>query len=478
MRRRFDRAPYGFFRVTCDTRLAFHGISFAGQAGKRDSPPPKKFIVTKRKVHKLTGWKILGIVVLSLLMVAILVAGFGIAFLKRAVVDYRWQHDFSTRDPSFFASAHALADPLPLEGNAIQLFHNGDEIFPAMLEAIHGAHSSINFEAFLFSSDQVGAQFRDALCERARAGVRVRVLLDGIGSGKNFSDADENAFKAAGCNFAYYHPTHSWRVDKLNRRTHRRILIVDGKVGFTGSVGFANSWAGNADASNHWRDTHMKLEGPIVAKLQGAFQQHWVRGTGETISGASDFPPLAPAGKLSAQLIASHSFSVSPISLVQAVAFASADKSIYITNSYCTPSHNQVKLLVEAAKRGVDVRILIPGKHNDQPATKAAGRPAYGELLAGGVKIYEYAPTMIHAKSVVVDGLFCVIGSSNFDSRSAQINEELDITVYDQGFCSEMDAIFMKDLAKADPYTLEQFKQRPLLEHVSEWAVAPLAPLF
>lgn len=434
--------------------------------------------MTKSKVHKLSGWRILGIVVVSVLVVLILVAGFGIAFLKRAVVDYRWEHDLSTRDPSFFGSAHALADPLPLEGNAIQLLQNGDEIFPALLQAIHGAQSSVNFEAFLFYSDQVGAQFRDALCERARAGVRVRVLLDGIGSGKNFSDADEKTFKSAGCTFAYYHPTHSWRVDKLNRRTHRRILIVDGKTGFTGSVGFADSWAGNADAPNHWRDIQMKLEGPIVAKLQGAFQQHWIRATGETISGAAEFPPLSPAGKLPAQLIASHSFSVSPLSLVQAVAFASAEKSIYITNSYCTPSHNQVRLLVEAVKRGVDVRILMPGKHDDQPATKAAGRPAYGELLAGGVKIYNYTPTMIHTKSMVIDGLFSVLGSSNFDSRSAQINEELDITVYDRGFGAEMDDIFMKDLERSTPYTIEQFKNRPLSEHVSEWAVSPLAPLF
>lgn len=163
--------------------------------------------MTKRKVHKLTGWKILGVVVVSLLVVAFLVVGFGIAFLKRAVVDYRWQHDFSTSDASFFASAQA--DPLPLERNAIQLLHNGDEIFSPMLEAIRGARSSISFEAFLFYSDHVGAQFRDALCERARAGVRVRVLLDGIGSGKNFSDADEKTFKSAGCAFAYYHPTHS-----------------------------------------------------------------------------------------------------------------------------------------------------------------------------------------------------------------------------------------------------------------------------
>lgn len=414
---------------------------------------------------------------LSLVVGLVAMAAFGIVFLKRAVVDYRSEHDFSTRDPAFFASAHALADPLPLEGNSVKLLHNGDEIFPAMLAAIREAKASINFEAFLFHSDAIGAQFRDALSERARAGVRVRVLLDGVGSSSQFSEADEQAFRDAGCRFAYYHHAHSWRVDKLNRRTHRRVLVIDGKVGFTGGVGFAKQWWGNADSPDHWREVHARLEGPIVAKLQGAFQQHWVRETGETISGAAEFPPLAPAGKLKTQLIASHSFSVSPISLVQAVAFASAEKTIFITNAYCAPSHNQVELLTAAAKRGVDVRLLVPGQHNDQPMTKSAGRGAYGDLLKGGVKIFEYEPTMIHTKTMVVDGVLSMIGSSNFDSRSAQINEELDITIYDEGFGTEMNEVFERDLRSSKPYRLEDFQKRSVGERFSEWLVAPLAPL-
>jgi cardiolipin synthase len=427
--------------------------------------------------RKVPLWRVVWIAALILVIVLVAMAAFGIVFLKRAVVDYRSEHDFSTRDPSFFASAHAMADPLPLAGNAIQLLHNGDEIFPPMLKAIREAKASINFEAFLFHSDEIGAQFRDALCERSRAGVRVRVLLDGIGASSEFSEEDEQAFRDAGCTFAYYHHAHSWRVDKLNRRTHRRILVVDGKVGFTGGVGFAKQWAGRAQSPAHWREVHARLEGPIVAKLQGAFQQHWVRETGETISGLAEFPPLPEAGSLRTQLIASHSFSVSPISLVQAVAFASAEKTIFITNAYCAPSHNQVDLLTAAAKRGVDVRILLPGRHNDQPMTKSAGRGAYGDLLRGGVKIYEYEPTMIHSKTLVVDGLFSVFGSSNFDSRSAQINEELDITVYDGGFGAEMDAVFHRDLQKARPYLLEDFEKRPLGERLSEWLAAPFAPL-
>lgn len=428
-------------------------------------------------VKKKSRWRILWILLISAVVAVVAIAGFGIFFLKRAVVDYPLAHSFSTSDPAFFGSAHALGDPPPLEGNAIQLLQNGDQIFPAMLEAIRSAKESVNFEAFLFNSDAVGDQFREALSERARAGVQVRVLLDGIGSGSNFDNEDAKAFTDAGCHFAYFHPSHSWRVDKLNRRSHRRVLVVDGKIGFTGGVGFANEWAGNAEAPGHWRDVHARMEGPIVAKLQGAFQQHWVRTTGEIISGAGEFPTLPPAGNLKTQLTASHSFSVSPISLVQAVSFSSADKSIYITNAYCSPSKNQVELLVGAAKRGVDVRILVPGTHNDQPMTKSAGRRAYDDLLKGGVKIYEYQPTMIHAKTMVVDGIFSMFGSSNFDARSAQLNEELDITVYDEAFGAEMDSVFLEDLKKSKPYLIEEFNKRSAWERFTEWLVLPLSPL-
>lgn len=412
---------------------------------------------------------ILGVVVVIFLAVAV----FGAFVIKRATVDYRTVHDFPVSDPAFFGSAHALGDPPPIEGNHIELLHNGNQIFPTMLTAIRSAKSSINFEAFLFYPDSIGNQFVEAFCERARAGVRVRVLLDALGSGDRFQDADVEKLRAAGCSFAYYHAPLSWRVDKLNRRTHRRVLVVDGKVGFTGGAGFADQWAGDADSPDHWREVHIRVEGPLVAKLQGAFQQHWVRETGETLSGITEFPPLEPRGQLKAQLLASHSFSISPVSLALAVAFNSAERTIYITNAYAAPSDNQVALLAAAAKRGVDVRLLVPGRHNDQPATKAAGRGAYGRLIEGGVKIFEYETTMIHTKTVVVDGLFSIVGSSNFDARSSQINEELDVTVYDAGFGRQMDDVFLNDLKKSRPYTLEQFKSRSVGERFSEWITAP-----
>jgi cardiolipin synthase len=279
--------------------------------------------------------------------------------------------------------------------------------------------------------------------------------------------------KQGGCTVTYFHPTRSWRLDRINRRSHRRILVVDGKVGFTGGIGFADHWQGNADSPDHWRDVHARIEGPLVAKLQGAFQQHWVGEMRETLSGPGEFPLLEKVGQLKAQMTASHAFSTAPLPLMQAVAIAAAERRICITNAYCAPMKDQVTSLVEAVKRGVSVELLLPGKHNDQPATKAAGRQAYGKLLEGGVKIYEYQPSMIHSKTMVVDGLFAVFGTSNFDSRSAVINEELDISVYDKGFGAEMEAVFDADLKKSTPYTLEQFKKRSAWERFSEAVAAP-----
>jgi cardiolipin synthase len=279
--------------------------------------------------------------------------------------------------------------------------------------------------------------------------------------------------KKAGVKFAYYHPMSSWRVDRTNRRSHRRVLIIDGKVGFTGAVGFDKRWSGRAQDKQHWRDVQMRIEGPLVSSLQAAFQEHWVKMFGEVLSGADQFPTLAPAGNLKAQVVTSRSFSTAPVPLLQAVAFTAAEKRIFITNAYCTPTDDQVQQLVKAAQRGVDVRLLLPGANNDQPLTKSAGRTAYGKLLEGGVKIFEYEPTMIHEKSMVVDGLFSMFGSSNLDARSSAINEELDVVVYDEKFGREMENIFEKDLAQSREYTLNEFNKRSLWERATEWLALP-----
>ncbi len=398
---------------------------------------------------------------------------FCLFFIRRHTLPYQIEHSFAVSDPAFIGSALALSDPILVPGNTIDLLQNGDEYFPAMLAAIRSARQTINFEAYIFDSDKIGWQFRDAFIERARAGIEVRVLLDGIGSGWKLSNSDVRMMKRAGCRFSYYHPTHSWRVDRTNRRSHRRILVIDGKIGFTGAVGFAENWSGHAQDEKHWRDGQARIEGPLVARLQAAFQEHWVKTFGEALSGAGQFPALTAAGDLKAQVVLSRSFSMAPVPLLEAVAFSSAEKRIWITNAYCTPTADQVDALMKAVKRHVDVRLILPGKNDDQPLTKSAGRAAYGRMLEGGVKIFEYQPTMIHEKSMVIDGMFSLVGSSNLDARSSEINEELDIAVYDRGFSRKMEQVFEKDLAQSQEYTLKEFQRRSLWERTTEWLMLP-----
>lgn len=412
-------------------------------------------------------WVSLTLAVLGLILV------FCIFFIRRHTLEYKLEHTFSVRDPEFFGSALALADPRAISGNKIELLENGDEFFPAMLEAIHAARKTVNFEAYIVYSDAVGRAFRDALCERARAGVEVRVLLDGIGSGWQLKNSDVRMMKDAGCKFSYYHPTHSFRIDRTNRRSHRRVMVIDGRIGFTGAVGFAEHWSGHAQDKAHWRDFHARIQGPLVAELQAAFQGHWAKTYEEALSGADQFPVLAAAGDVQAQVVTSHSFAMAPVPLVQATAFAAAEKRIWIVNAYCTPTNDQVDLLIKAVRRHVDVKLLLPGPNNDQPLTKSAGRAAYGRMLEGGVKIFEYQPTMIHKKAMVVDGLFSMFGSSNLDARSSEINEELDVVVYDEKFGRTMETVFEQDLQQSREYTLQEFQNRSLWERTTEWLMLP-----
>ena len=402
-----------------------------------------------------------------------LVLVFCLFFIRRQSLEYHFAHTFAIDSPEFIGSALALADPVLLAGNRVEILHNGDEFFPAMLKAIREARKTINFGAYIFKSDETGREFRDALIERARTGLQVRVLLDGLGSGWGLKNSDVRMMTDAGCKFAYYHPVQSWRMDRTNRRSHRRVLVVDGKIGFTGGAAFADKWSGHAQDENHWRDTHVRMEGPIVSALQAAFQSHWIKTYQEALAGADQFPMLPSAGNLKAAIVESHSFSTAPVPLVQAVTFTAAEKRIWITNPYCTPTDDQVAALVGAVRRKVDVRILLPGPHNDQPLTQSAGRTAYGKLLEGGVKIFEYQPTMIHAKTIVADGMFSMIGSSNLDARSSEINEELDLVVYDETFGRKMEEDFENDLSRARPYTLEEFRKRSLWERTTEWLSIP-----
>jgi cardiolipin synthase len=409
---------------------------------------------------------------ISLAFLAIVVL-FCLLFIRRHSPEYHLQHTFNISAPEFVGSALALADPVLVGGNKLDLLENGDAYLLAIFGAIRNAKRSVNLECYIMESDETGRELRDLLCERARAGLQVRVLLDGVGSGWGLNNSDVRLMKDAGCKFAYYHPTHSWRVDRTNRRSHRRVIVVDGRLAFTGSAAFADKWSGHAQDAKHWRDMMVRIQGPLVGKLQAAFQQHWIKSYVEALSGANEFPDVAPVGNARAQIVTSQSFSMAPVPLLQATAFTAAEHRIWIVNSYCTPTNNQVELLVGAVKRGVDVRMLLPGPNNDQPLTKSAGRTAYSEMLEGGVKIFEYQPTMIHEKMMVIDGGFAIFGSSNLDARSSEINEELDVAVYDEAFARELEKSFERDLQQSKQYTLDDYRQRSLWERITESFARP-----
>jgi len=389
-------------------------------------------------------------------------------------VRYVLPHAFGVRDPAFLPSAHALSNPIPLDGNRVDFLENGDEIFPSMLASIAAAEKTINLETYILWSGAAANRFFEALSERAGAGVQVRILLDGVGSSSKLDEKDVQALRQAGCVVEFFHPLRPWMLAAVNNRTHRRILVVDGKVGFTGGAGIADLWLGDADAPDHWRETHVRMEGPVVAELQAAFQENWAEVRGEALVGEDHFPRLERAGPARAQII--HSSARSPSSamkLLYAVSIASASERLSISNSYFLPDSESIDLLVGAARRGVDVRILVPGEINDVPATKAAGRSGFGELLRGGVKIFEYQPTMFHPKSMVVDGVFATIGSTNFDNRSFRLNDELNLTIYNADLAAALEASFERDLTKSRPYTYQQWVGRSFLKRATEWLLVP-----
>ena len=280
----------------------------------------------------------------------------------------------------------ALPGATMTSGNRLELLENGDAIFPAMLAAISSARKTVNFEAYIFWSDEVGTRFRDALAERAAHGVAVRVLLDAIGSpGQRLKAGDVDVLRRAGCQVEFFHSTKPWMLWVFNHRNHRRVLVVDGTLGFTGGVGFADPWRGNADSKEHWRDTQVRVEGPAVRGLQRAFQENWSEVTGEALVGDEFFPALPQAGTSSVAVVPSSPLAaMSGAGRVYSISLAAATKEIWIANSYFLPDDATAGLLVAAVKRGVDVRVIVPSdEQNDVPATKAAGRSSFGPLLDG-----------------------------------------------------------------------------------------------
>jgi len=387
------------------------------------------------------------------------------------------QQLYAVDDPQFLRSMGSLLGPAILGGNRIGTLLNGDQIFPAMLEAIHGATRTIAFETYIYWSGEIGEQFADALSERARAGVKVHVLLDWVGSGKAKQEYLDQ-MKESGVEVEKYHPLHWYHLARINNRTHRKILIVDGRVGFTGGVGIADKWTGNAQDPDHWRDSHFKLEGPAVAQMQAAFMDNWMKTRSRVLHGEEYFPELPQVGKSYAQVFKSSPREGSEsVRLMYLLSIASARRRILIANSYFVPDDLSIETLVTARKRGVDVEIVVPGTKIDSELTRKASRARWGDLLGAGVEIYEYQPTMYHCKVMVVDDLWVSVGSTNFDNRSFRLNDEANLNVFDADFARQQIRDFEADRARSRRVTLEGWKKRPLSEKIMEHAAALLRSL-
>jgi cardiolipin synthase len=331
-----------------------------------------------------------------------------------------------------------------------------------MLKAIREAEKTITFETYIYWSGSIGREFTDALAERARAGVKVHVLLDWIGSMK-IDDASMDEMRRAGVQLHRYHKPAWWKLARLNNRTHRKLLVVDGRIGFTGGVGIADKWRGHAQDAEHWRDTHFRVEGPVVGQMQAVFNDNWTKATGTVLDGEAYFPALKHEGDAAAQMFSSSITGGSEsMHLMYLLAITAARHTIHLSNSYFVPDELAIKALVAAARRGVDVRIITPGKIIDSDVVRAASREQWGELLAAGVKMAEFQPTMYHVKALIVDSLLVSVGSTNFDNRSFSLNDEANLNVLDAGFAKQQEAIFEDDWHHARPISLQQWQDRPL----------------
>ena len=368
-------------------------------------------------------------------------------------------------DPSaFFRALHGATGERPSQGNQVDVFLNGEEIFPAMIDAIRKSRETVHFSTYVWwKGEDIPDQFAALFCETAGRGVKVRIIIDSEGS-ESVSQVLVQRMRDAGCAVAFFRRVRWNTWTRYNHRTHRRLLIVDGQVGFTGGVGIADEWSGHAQNAEHWRDTHARVRGPAVSSLQAAFADNWNQTTMELLLNARDYPKLDDAGSMEACIIVSTpAYGSSAAQRTMAAFIGGSTRSLHITNAYFVPTPAFVNNLCAASKRGVDVKVIVPGPHHDMPIVRHASWHVWPKLLSAGVKIYEYQPTMIHCKTLVADGQVSLVGSINFDPRSFALNLECGVVVSDEGIAEGMERAFKSDLAQCEPIDLAMVKTRPLI---------------
>lgn len=372
----------------------------------------------------------------------------------------------------FMRAAETLTGAPISTGDEVELLINGDEIFPVFLETIANAQHTINLVTYVYWRGDIATDVAKALAKKAREGVEVNLILDAMGTVKMELPLLRE-LRDAGVRVSRFRPPKPYAWRRLNNRTHRKLLIADGKVGMIGGVGIAEEWTGNAEDPDHWRDTHVLVRGPIVRGLQGAFAENWLEATGEVLVGPHHLPELDEVDSGGPMQVVRSSATVGDTDMeaLYFLAIASAKRSIELTAAYFAPRPAFVDALCEAADRGVKLRILVPGAHIDKSFVRMAGRAEYEELLSCGAEIYEYGPTMLHAKTMVVDGVWSSVGSVNFDNRSFQLHDEATLCVQSERFAERLHAQFERDLEVSERMDLARWEERSLPHRVQERAL-------
>ena len=415
--------------------------------------------------------KIVAITIVSTLLTVVLAMNFA---TPEKTLERKIEHAYAVLDPQFRREMSVMLGPTILPGNHVEALNNGDEIFPAMLSAIAAAERTVTFETYIYWSGEIGQKFADALSERARAGVEVKVVIDWVGSLK-MEQKLLKQMRDAGVDVRHFRPLKWYNLGRLNNRTHRKLLVVDGKIGFTGGVGIADVWSGDAGDPEHWRDLHFRIEGPAVWQIQAAFNDNWIKSAGTLLHGEAYFPPLAEAGEMDAHMfIASPSGGSESMHLMYLMSIAAANTSIDLQAAYFVPDELMIKALIAARKRGVRVRIVVPGKHIDSDTVRLASKAEWGDLLAAGIEIHEYLPTMMHNKLLIVDRAMVSVGSTNFDLRSFRLNDEASLNIYHTGFAEQMTEVFENDLKHTRKYDLKTWEARPFKDKFLEKFVWPI----
>ena len=381
---------------------------------------------------------------------------------------YALETDLDVASPEFPITMAGMTGMPLVPGNSVALFNDGDEFFPQMLQAVESAEHSITMEQYIFWDGRVGRRFAEAFAEKARSGIPVKLLLDAIGSA-TLGEPIVKILEAGGCQLAWFRPIHWYTINRANHRDHRKSIIVDGRIAFTGGAGLADHWLGKAKNARSWRDIMIRVQGPAALEQQSGFAQNWLQSTGEILTGHDYFPVPSPAGNVDVQTILSSPFEgVGAAGTMHLTALQCARRHVYIANPYFIPDPRLIDMLAHACGRGVAVKLMLAGDHNDTWWARQNSLRLYGKLLQAGVEIFEFLPTMLHQKIIIVDDAWGAVGTANFDNRSLSLNEETSVCFCDRTLVSQLHEIFLKDLERCRKVSLARWKRRGFWQRAGE----------